>query len=199
MVKQRYYNYVNSKFDAEPGSIKAIRLKYGIEMFYLSFSKLLAVLVTALLLGIFWETIITLFSYNFIRQKSQGLHAKSSIKCLISSMTFFVILPWMVVHVNIYPYISIAAAMAIPVFAYLYAPSDTQKKPIIKKKVRERLKRDAIIRSFIIVGLSLIIPDATFKFLLVMGAYIALLYVMPITYKIMKEERNNYEKFERST
>ncbi|GAB6107173.1 accessory gene regulator B family protein [Fusibacter bizertensis] len=198
MVKQRYYNYVNSKFEAEPGSIKAIRLKYGIEMFYLSFSKLIAVLVVSILLGTFWETVITLVSYNFIRQKSQGLHAKSSLKCLISSMTFFVILPWMVVHVDIYPYISMAAAMAIPVIAYLYAPSDTQKKPIVQKKVRERLKKDAIVRSFIIVGLTLIVPSATVKFLLVMGAYIALLYVLPITYKIMKEERNNYEKFERN-
>ena len=199
MVKQRYYDYVNSKFDAEPGSIKAIRLKYGIEMFYLSFSKLIAVLVISFLLGIFLETIITLASYNFIRQKSQGLHAKSSLKCLISSTTFFVILPWLVVHVDIYPYISIVAAWAIPVIAYLYAPSDTHKKPIVQKKVREKLKKDAIIRSFIVVGLTLIVPDPTVKFLLVMGAFIALLYILPITYKIMKEERNNYEKFERNT
>ncbi len=197
MIKKRYMAIAGNLFDLESESIHAIRLRYGLEMFYLGISKLLVVIVLSMVLGIFWQSIITLAAYNLLRQTAQGLHAKSSVKCMISSLVFFIMLPWTAVHVAINPYLCIAAALAIPLLAYLYAPSDTAKKPIINKQVRDRLKKKSIIRGLILTGLVVVIPDAEIKSLITIGAYVALLYVLPITYRIMKEERNNYEKFEK--
>ncbi|OJV63141.1 MAG: hypothetical protein BGO41_10615 [Clostridiales bacterium 38-18] len=197
MIKKRYMAIAGNLFDLESESIHAIRLRYGLEMFYLGISKLLVVIVLSMVLGIFWQSIITLAAYNLLRQTAQGLHAKSSVKCMISSLVFFIMLPWTAVHVAINPYLCIAAALAIPLLAYLYAPSDTAKKPIINKRVRDRLKKKSIIRGLILTGLVVVIPDAEIKSLITIGAYVALLYVLPITYRIMKEERNNYEKFEK--
>ena len=197
MIKKRYMAIAGNLFDLESESIHAIRLRYGLEMFYLGVSKLLVVIVISLILGIFWQSVITLAAYNLLRQTAQGLHAKSSVKCMLSSLVFFIMLPWTAAHVAINPYLCIAAAMAIPFLAYLYAPSDTAKKPIINKRVRERLKKKSIFRGMILTLLVILIPFPEIKVLITIGAYVALLYVLPVTYRIMKEERNNYEKFEK--
>ena len=65
-------------------------IEYGLESLYLTFTKIIIILLLSIVLNIFKETLYTLIFYNIIRLFAFGLHAKNSIQCLITSLILFI-------------------------------------------------------------------------------------------------------------
>ena len=78
------------KSHPEFSSEKMEILEYGLTGFYIFISKTIIIFLVAYFLGILKELIIFMLIYNAIRSFSFGMHASSSMVCLIASSITFI-------------------------------------------------------------------------------------------------------------
>lgn len=174
---------------------KLAEIKYNLEGFYLSFTKLIIITVLALILGILKEMIIMLIAFNILRSSGFGLHATKSWICLLSSSIIFLILPLVAKYVIISFELKIVFSCCAILLIYYYAPADTKKRPLIKKEKRDKLKFITTIKCIILVFICLIIKNNTISNLILFGIWVEVLMILPITYKIFHLSYNNYKTY----
>ena len=174
---------------------KLLEIRYGLEGIYLSITKCIIILICTLILGIVKEMLTILVLYTVLRTFGFGLHAKKSWICLVSSLIVFVLVPLMCIHFVIPKYIKIFICALCVICFYLYAPSDTEKHPLIKRKRRMILKFITVCISIIYTFLCLKIKDNFLSNSLMFAMIIESILICPITYKIFDLRYNNYKYY----
>lgn len=170
------------------------KLRYGLEGLYLTITKMIIVLILALVLGIISEVLIVIILFNIIRYFGFGFHAEKSSHCLLLSIINFIGIPLIFINIDISLNTKLIIA-GICIFNYLiFAPADTVKRPLPNKKKR-------IIRKILTVSVG---AAYTIAIVLFNGSYITKLILCsliiqtivlsPITYKLFKQPYNNYKK-----
>lgn len=172
------------------------KMKYGLEGLYLTITKLIIIFIIALILGILKEVVLLILIFNGIRLTAFGVHAKRSIDCLISSILFFIIFPILCINFNIPIIVKEFLFIPLVILIGIYAPSDTEKRPLKNKKKRITFKILSVIISVIYMILSLIIKDNTISNCFMFSLVIQIIIMLPITYKIFGVSYNNYKKYE---
>lgn len=167
------------------------KLSYGLEGIYLTITKLIVIFTLAFLLNIFKEIILLLIIFNVIRYFGFGIHAKKSSECLISSIIFFIIIPY--ICLNEFVTIKILKTISIiGIISFIpFAPADTKKRPFYNKKKKIIRKVLTIIVGITYIICAIIIQDLTISKLFLMAIIIQAIIVNPITYKIMNVPYNN--------
>ena len=186
VVKKNYPNYDQDKLD---------EIKYGLESIYLSLTKTIVILFITFLLGIFKEALIVLLFFNFLRLFAFGIHAKESWQCWISSSIFFIGIPYLCVYLdisNIYHYILIS----ISILTYiLYAPSDTVKRPLIRKNRRLKFKILTLIVSAIYLIIFIYTKNIFIHNVITSTMLLESILIHPLTYRMFNLPYRNYEKY----
>lgn len=93
-------------------------------------------LILGLMLNIFLESVIFHFSFSLIRKYAGGYHAKTELKCELSSIFLIVSCLSIIKFLSLYDYklaLPIFTALAV-VFIFVLSPLDTQEKPLSKKE-----------------------------------------------------------------
>ena len=168
---------------------------YGLEALYLTLTKLVVIILLSYLLGILKETLYILLFYNFIRLFAFGMHAKKSYQCLIFSLIFFVVIPYLVSIINIHPLIKIIFGIISLILIIIYAPADTEKRPLISRKRRIKFKILSIISGTALLCLIIIYKDLSISSYMFIGFFIASIVILPITYRIFGLPYNNYKTY----
>lgn len=65
------------------------KINYGLLVIILNFFKLILLLATAYLLGVFNYTILSLLVFGALRLFASGPHSDSSLRCIILNYVFF--------------------------------------------------------------------------------------------------------------
>ncbi len=197
-MKEKFLNYaIASIHEHKPeyDEIRLAELRYGLEGFYLSITKLIVIVGLALVLGIFKEMLIMLLVFNVLRTTGFGLHATKSWICLVSSSSVFLILPmlakFIVININVKFLLAIISIICI----FMYAPADTAKRPLIKKKKRDIYKFITTISCIILNIVALTTHDEILSNLIIFGIYNEIVMILPITYKIFNLSYNNYKNY----
>lgn len=197
-MKKKLMNHIikniknnNKNIDEEQLEI----IEYGLEGMYLTFTKLIIILLLSILLNIFKETILILLFYNCIRTFAFGMHAKDSITCLISSLIFFIGGPYIAMYLNISLTIKIILSVLSLILIIIYAPADTVKRPLINKRKRLRFKILSIILGTILTFLIIYLSDKQISNYMLIGLIEGTIMILPITYKIFKLPYNNYKTY----
>ncbi len=178
----KYNNY--SKEEIE-------KLNYGLEGIYLTITKLVVIIVLALLLNIFKEVIGLLILFNIIRYFGFGVHAKNSSECLITSILLFIVLPYIFIKlVNGNHILYIISFISILTFIP-FAPADTIKRPFNNKRKKLIRKILTIIIGIIYLICSIVIDNIILSKLFLLAIMIQAIVINPITYKVMNESYNN--------
>lgn len=170
------------------------KMKYGIEGIYLTITKLFVILLLGFIFNILYEIILLLVFYNFLRFFGFGYHARNSLECLIISITLFFIFPFLIYkHLLIFNCKWLIIGLCLINF-FLFAPSDTKKRPMINK--RKKLIRKAFV-IFITIIYSIIIPFVDYKLssILLLSIVIQAIMVNPFIYMIFKQPYNNYKNY----
>lgn len=188
-ILQKQYNYDINTLD---------RVKYGLEVIYINVTKISVILLTSLLFKIFKETLILIVFVNFIRMFAYGLHAKKSWHCYVSSILCFVFLPMLFTNVQINAISKIITSILVLISMFLFAPSDTQKRPLINAKQRKKLKVKSIIVTSIYIFLIFIIKDQYYSNLILLSLIIQSMLINPIIYKIFELPYNNYKVYKKA-
>lgn len=172
-------------------------IKYGIEALYISFSKVIVILILSFLLGIFKETLLFLLTFNILRINAFGLHASKSIWCWISSTISFICIPFICKNFVFLNLIYIIVPIICLICFSLYAPADTIKRPLINNKKRKVYKYLSITTGIIYLILILLLNNILIKNLLMFSLIFETLLILPITYKIFKLPYKNYLNYQK--
>ncbi len=168
------------------------KLRYGLEGIYLTFTKMIILLVLAVILGIFKEVCCVLVFFNFIRFTGFGFHAEKSSQCLVLSIMNFIMIPLFFIHAPLSQIVIQIICIACIVSYLLFAPADTKKRPLPNKRKR-------IIRKLATVGIGLIycilvfsFPNSFFQPLLLSAMVIQAIAIQPLLYMLFKQPYRNY-------
>ena len=172
------------------------KIKYGLEGLYLTITKLIFIIIVSIILGIWKETLLLILIFNGIRLTGFGVHAKRSIDCLISSTLIFVLFPIICIKLTIPLIVKIILFIPLTVLIGIFAPADTEKRPLINKKKRKIYKILSIIISIIYMTIAIVIKDTTLSNCFIFAIVIQIIIMLPITYKLFGVSYNNYKTYE---
>jgi len=170
-------------------------IEYGLESLYLTFTKIIIILILSIILGIFKETLLMILFYNVIRLFAFGLHAKNSIACLITSLILFIGGTYLSIYLDIDIIVKLILSTICIILIIIYAPADTEKRPLINSKKRKKFKILSIITSIIMTSLIIYFDDNYISNFMLIGFIEATIMILPITYKIYKLPYNNYKSY----
>jgi len=167
-------------------------IKYGIESIYLLLTKFVIIMIIATILGLFKEAILFLLIFNILRGFAFGIHASKSIWCWISSIISFIIIPSLCKNVIFPNLFFIIVSVICFVCFMLYAPADTEKRPLINAKKRRIYKILSISLAITYIILIFTIENVILKNSLMFALILQTILILPITYKLFKLPYNNY-------
>ena len=172
------------------------KIKYGLEGLYLTITKLIFIIIISIILGIWKETLLLIIIFNGIRLTAFGVHAKRSIDCLISSTLFFILFPIICIKFSIPLIVKVILFIPLTVLIGIFAPADTEKRPLINKKKRKIYKMLSIMISIIYMTIAIVIKNNTLSNCFIFAIVIQIIIMLPITYKIFGVSYNNYKTYE---
>ncbi len=187
-IIKKHYNYNDTKLS---------EIKYGLEILYLTVTKTIVIFLIAYLLGIFKELLFLTLFYGLLRMSGFGLHAKESWQCWIGSLLSFIGFSYLSLIIAIPFYLKILIVIITIIILAMYAPADTEKRPLVNKKRRIFFKIACIITSILYGVFILIIDNNIIINLLIFSLFIESLMVLPISYKIFKLKYNNYRSYQK--
>lgn len=171
------------------------KLKFGLEGLYLTITKAFIILFISFLLGILTETLIVLVFFNILRFTGFGFHAKKSNQCLILSIILFSFLPYLFSNFSINTWIQIVLIILVFSTFLLYAPADTEKRPLPNKKKRIIRKVCTLITASLYIGIIFIINNKYLSNILLCSLIIEAIMVHPLTYRLFRQPYRNYKNF----
>lgn len=170
-------------------------IEYGLEGLYLTIIKIIIILLLAIVLDILKETIMMIVFYNVTRFFTFGLHAKTSTSCLITSLLLFIGGTYLATYLQISLSVKISLSVICLILICIYAPADTEKRPLINPKKRKRFKILSIITSIIMGTLLIYLHDSYISNFMIIGQVEAVIMILPITYKLYGLPYNNYKNY----
>ena len=196
-MKEVFLNHTMNFIDANQKGLTdedKEKLAYGLEGIYLTITKMVIILLIALLLGFLKEFIIALILFNIIRFPGFGFHASKSIVCLISSTVLILGLPYLFSNTVIPLNIKIILCIVSIITFIIFAPADTHKRPLTNKKKRTIRKICTCLLALIYSAIVIIFNNYEISNLLLAALVIETVLVSPIMYLLFGESYNNYKK-----
>lgn len=130
-------------------------LTYGYVLFLENAYKTLVLLLTAVLTGTVFETLVTIGSFVIVRSFAGGIHCRSGLGC-----TACMLLVWgvglVVAQVGLYTPLVLLMIVIIVSVMIEYAPQTTGNNPIRREDVRRTKRRGAIVSTVILLGIGFI-------------------------------------------
>lgn len=176
-------------------NLNYVKVKYGLEVLILNFCKLVFMFMAAGILGILKETCFIIASFAFIRRYAFGVHAKSSVECTLLTSALFLTGAYLPVVIQIGIGQIVLMNSITVLLLWIYAPADTEARPLLKAEQREELKKRAVSSQILLILLIISIPNLHLRFLLSYGSLCEALTVTPIVYKLMNRRYRNYENY----
>ena len=181
----------------ECDDLKIKKLKYGLEGIYSTIVKLIIILLIACITQTIKTTLLFLLFYAGIRTFSFGWHAKSNIACWISSITIYNIIPLLISKVNVPNAIGYAIIGIALISMILWAPADTPRRPLIRKKQRLKAKLLSILIVIIYFIIFTFTKCSIIKTTLLYALLIQAILINPLTYKLTNTQFNNYKYYKK--
>lgn len=200
-MKEKFVNSsINfiSKYQ-ECNDLKRKQLRYGLEGIYSLIIKTTIVIIISILTKTIYQTLLFLLFYAGIRTFSFGIHAKSNLACWISTITIYNIIPLLIKNIFIPNRISYLILGLSFLSMLLWAPADTPKRPLIRKKERIKCK---IISCLVVIIYTIIFyfsKNNLINFTLTYALLVQSILINPITYKITNTKFNNYKYYHKKS
>lgn len=174
------------------------KLRYGLEAFYNTTTKLIVLIVVAIILDVITELLLITLIYSSLRLYGFGIHAKKSWQCWITTIPIYlggcifvkyceINLLWFFI-IWILSFISFA----------LFAPADTPARPLIHKEKRIRAKIFSLIILVIYFGLTLYLNNQLLTNCIIYGLIMEDISINPLTYKLFRTKFNNYKEYQKN-
>lgn len=185
-IKKQYPSYSDDKMN---------EIMYGIEGIYLTITKTIVIFILAFILKIAKELLFLLITFNFIRMFAFGMHADKSWICLVFSSILFLGGAFLSKYIVLDKVVLYLLYLIVFILVAVYAPADTVKRPLIKKKKRIRFKIFSVIVVISYFIITLLITNNLIINVLIFGLIIECILISPLTYKAFKMPYKNYKNY----
>ena len=199
-MKEKFINSsINfiSKYQ-ECDDLKLKRLKYGLEGIYSLIVKISVVILISIITKTLTETLLFILFYAGIRTFSFGWHAKSNIACWITTLLIYNVILYFIINIDYPIYIGYIILGISLISMLLWAPADTPKRPLIRKKQRLKSKILSIIVLLLYTIIYMTINSNPLKNIILYSLLIQTILINPVTYKITNTRFNNYKYYKKS-
>lgn len=170
---------------------KLAEINYGIAVFITNGYKNALLFVLALVLGVLKYFLIAFFCFGILRTFAAGIHAKREWTCLPTSLAIY----FGIIYVAIYLQFNITVTTLIFCFCFiimlLYAPADTEEKPIASKSRRVKLKLLSCIATIVLYLVSIHYIGTTISHIITLSAVVECVLIMPVSYKLTGNTYDN--------
>lgn len=167
-------------------------IKYGLHGLYLSITKIIVLVVIAIVLKQINELLLLLLLFGILRSNAFGLHASKSWMCWLVTVPLFTIIPRIAMFITIPTYIKYICGVLFIIHIYKYAPSDTRKRPIVNKDIRKKHKLLATLTGAIYALVAIFTTNNLLGNMLIFSLLLINIFISPLTYKLFKLPYNNY-------
>lgn len=171
------------------------KIQYGLEALYLSITKLIVIILLSIILNVFVETLIVLLLFNLLRTTGFGIHATKSWGCWVTSIPTFIGIPFICKYTTIPNNFLLSISILSIIMFIFFAPADTFKRPLIRKKRRIVYKILSIIFGIIYLFLIILLNNHFWKNALALSMLIEAILICPLTYRLFKLPYNNYKNY----
>jgi len=169
------------------------KIDYGIQVIILNISKLILLFITAYLLGILKYTVIAFIVFAIIRTFASGVHANSSLQCIIINYILFLGNVYLSLNLSVNIIVrSILFTISI-LLILLYAPGDTEERPLVSKKLRRDLKIKSLVITILFYITILLIESNVYANIITYSILEEALVITPSFYKLFGKTTNNYK------
>lgn len=169
------------------------KVKYGLEGLYLTITKMVLLIILALLLNMFKEFILVVVFFNVIRYTGFGFHAEKSYQCLLFSTFNFIAIPFLLLHIQLSNFF-VYTICAICIFHYLlFAPADTKKRPLSNKRKRIIRKIITVMIGFIYTLMIILLNNTYWTSIILSAMIIQAIIISPLIYRLFNQPYNNYK------
>ena len=199
-MKEKFINSsINfiSKYQ-ECDDLKLKRLKYGLEGIYSLIVKISVVILISIITKTLTETLLFILFYAGIRTFSFGWHAKSNIACWITTLLIYNVILYFIINIDYPIYIGYIILGISLISILLWAPADTPKRPLIRKKQRLKSKILSITVLVLYAVIYVTINSNPLKNIILYSLLIQTILINPVTYKITNTRFNNYKYYKKS-
>ena len=199
-MKEKFINSsINfiSKYQ-ECDDLKLKRLKYGLEGIYSLIVKISVVILISIITKTLTETLLFILFYAGIRTFSFGWHAKSNIACWITTILIYNVILYFIINIDYPIYIGYIILGISLISMLLWAPADTPKRPLIRKKQRLKSKILSITVLVLYAVIYVTINSNPLKNIILYSLLIQTILINPITYKITNTRFNNYKYYKKN-
>ena len=199
-MKEKFINSsINfiSKYQ-ECDDLKLKRLKYGLEGIYSLIVKISVVILISIITKTLTETLLFILFYAGIRTFSFGWHAKSNIACWITTLLIYNVILYFIINIDYPIYIGYIILGISLISMLLWAPADTPKRPLIRKKQRLKSKILSITVLLLYAVIYVTINSNPLKNIILYSLLIQTILINPITYKITNTRFNNYKYYKKN-
>ena len=168
-----------------------LKIQYGIEGVFLTLFKVFFILLIGVIFHYFPIVFITILFFNILRFFAFGLHAKKSSHCLILSLIEFNLLPYLLLRVSISSFMIWMISIITLISFLLFAPADTEKRPLTNPKKRNIRKILSIVSFFIML---IIAYHIKYLQVPILAAFLIEDFsINPLSYKLLGLSYNNYK------
>lgn len=153
--------------------------------------KMIIILAIGIIFKFFDTLILTLVFFNIVRFFAFGLHAKKSWQCLIISLIQFNLIPYILLKITIPSWFYYFVFGGSLLSFLLFAPSDTEKRPLTNSKKRIIRKILSVICIFIYSIIAYKV--SSLRIPIICSLLIESSVINPISYKLLGLGYNNYK------
>lgn len=183
---EKYYSYNETKL---------AEIRYGIASLYLIITKTIVIFGLSYILGYIKPLTILMGLYSILRLTGFGVHAKKSWHCWIASSLTFLVLPYLSTILIINYKVKIILGMFCIILLGIFAPADTEKRPLINNKRRNIYKIISVLLGLVYIVFLSLIQDRLFSNCILFALMLETIAVLPITYKLFGVKYNNYKSY----
>jgi len=169
------------------------KIYYGLQVIMMDISKSIILLTTAYLLGVLKYTFIAFIVFAVLRVSASGVHANSTLQCIIVNYILFLGNVYLSLSFSINIIIQSIIFIISLILVFLYAPGDTEERPLVSKKIRRYLKIKSLIIVTIFYITILLIKTNIYTNLITYSILEASLITTPIVYRLFGKKTNNYK------
>ena len=172
-MKNKFINTIIKKIN----NIKPIDdievIRFSLEIIYISVTKLIILIILAILLNIFLESMLLLVVFNILRFTAFGKHANSSAKCLSISLFVFLVFPFIAKWV-FFP-LFIKSILCIFAIIFMFYMSPYKKREIRSEKYKKTYKFITTCNCIILSFICVFIGNELISNIIIFGIYLELI------------------------
>lgn len=159
-------------------------VQYGIEVFLNTFMKLLIILVAAIFIHRFGETILVLSIFGSLRKYAGGYHCKTHWGCL-GEMLLISFCPALFEQLSLKKFMLIwIILIAYAIYAFWqYTPRNSMINPINDPRILLSKKRKCRILCGLIILLFILLPNSKIRWLIIIPFFTEAVTISPLFYR----------------